>query len=328
MDFGEVLGKSWKIIWKHKVLWLFGLLASCSRASGGGSGGGGGGGGGASSSSGNGSFWPGGENLLNQLQQFFDTTPVWLVVTIVLSVICLIVVVAIVLGTIGRIGLVRGAWQADEGVERLTFGQLLRQSLPYFWRVLLLVILFFFVSVLIGLVLIVPVILLTVFTLGCGLICLIPLLIVFFWLIEAWLEQSIVAVVGEDLGVIEGLQRGWSVIQKNPGQVAVMALILNLGAGIVGVVMVLPVLAIVLPALAGAIGASYAESQYILTTGIVITVALLCLYIPVALLVKSVVIAYLGSAWTLTFRRLTGGKPALDLEPLPGGDELAEAGAD
>jgi len=41
MDYGEVLQKAWKIIWKHKILWLFGLLASCGRGGGGGSGGGG-----------------------------------------------------------------------------------------------------------------------------------------------------------------------------------------------------------------------------------------------------------------------------------------------
>ena len=40
MNFGEILTKAWKIIWKFKVLWIFGILASCGQ--GGGSGGGGG----------------------------------------------------------------------------------------------------------------------------------------------------------------------------------------------------------------------------------------------------------------------------------------------
>ena len=42
-NFGETLTRSWQIVWKHKVLWIFGILASCSRGGGGGSGGGGGG---------------------------------------------------------------------------------------------------------------------------------------------------------------------------------------------------------------------------------------------------------------------------------------------
>jgi hypothetical protein len=32
VDFGEVLSSAWKTIWKHKVLWSFGILASCRRA--------------------------------------------------------------------------------------------------------------------------------------------------------------------------------------------------------------------------------------------------------------------------------------------------------
>jgi hypothetical protein len=27
-DFGKVLSRSWQIIWKHKVLWIFGILAN------------------------------------------------------------------------------------------------------------------------------------------------------------------------------------------------------------------------------------------------------------------------------------------------------------
>ncbi len=39
MDFGEVFSKAWKIIWKYKILWLFGIFASCSGGGGGGGGG-------------------------------------------------------------------------------------------------------------------------------------------------------------------------------------------------------------------------------------------------------------------------------------------------
>jgi hypothetical protein len=30
MDYGEVLTRAWQIIWKHKVLWIFGIFAGCS----------------------------------------------------------------------------------------------------------------------------------------------------------------------------------------------------------------------------------------------------------------------------------------------------------
>ncbi len=35
MDYGEVLSKAWKIAWKFKVLWIFGILASCGQSRGG-----------------------------------------------------------------------------------------------------------------------------------------------------------------------------------------------------------------------------------------------------------------------------------------------------
>jgi len=28
MDYGNVLSRAWQIIWKHKVLWIFGILAA------------------------------------------------------------------------------------------------------------------------------------------------------------------------------------------------------------------------------------------------------------------------------------------------------------
>jgi len=40
-NLGEVLTTSWKTIWKHKVLWVFGILASFARGGGGSSAGGG-----------------------------------------------------------------------------------------------------------------------------------------------------------------------------------------------------------------------------------------------------------------------------------------------
>ncbi len=29
MDFGNILTRAWQISWKHKALWLFGILAAC-----------------------------------------------------------------------------------------------------------------------------------------------------------------------------------------------------------------------------------------------------------------------------------------------------------
>ncbi len=51
-----------------------------------------------------------------------------------IAVVCIFWIIAIFLGTIGKIGLIRGAWQVEGGAENLIFGQLFSESTPYFWR--------------------------------------------------------------------------------------------------------------------------------------------------------------------------------------------------
>ena len=127
-NFGEVLSRAWQIIWKHKVLWIFGILASCSQGGRGFNSGSNGGGG-------NGGTGPG--NLPPQLERFFETiaqNAVPIIATVI-SLVCIVWILAIFLGTIGRIGLIRRTWQAEGGTESLIFGQLFSESTPYFWRV-------------------------------------------------------------------------------------------------------------------------------------------------------------------------------------------------
>src|SRR5688572_19117784 len=124
-NFGEVLTRAWQIIWKHKVLWVFGIFAGCGR-------GGGGGSGGQVSGSGDQTF-PQIEQYIQQLGRWIEDNP-WIVAIFVLLVV-LLLIVSIFLGTIGRIGLIRGTYQAEIGAERLNFGELFSESMPYFWRV-------------------------------------------------------------------------------------------------------------------------------------------------------------------------------------------------
>ena len=35
-DIGKILSRAWQILWKYKVLWIFGLLLALSGAGGGG----------------------------------------------------------------------------------------------------------------------------------------------------------------------------------------------------------------------------------------------------------------------------------------------------
>ncbi len=199
MDFGEVLGSAWKIIWKHKVLWIFGIFAGCSR--GGGGGGGGGGRGGTGITPPNGNYTPL-ENSLIQFGNYIQTHP-WVIALFVL-VALLIIVLALLLGTMGRIGLIRGTLRADSGAEHLGFAELWDESRPYFWRILLFSVIIFLLLLVVVVAIAVLAVGVAAVTLGIGAICLIPLICLLVpaaWLLGIIIQQAESAIVIENLGI-------------------------------------------------------------------------------------------------------------------------------
>jgi hypothetical protein len=310
MNYGELFEKAWRIIWKHKVLWLFGILASCTARSGGS-----GGGSGVQQSFDSGTM-PGQDpffRLFPGLQNFFfnlerglqDGTAVPVIFGIGAALVCLgliIWVITLVLGTFGRIGLTRGAWLADEGAARLTFGQLWNDSKPYFWRVLLLTVLLTVFGLLAGVLLIIPIIFFSVITLGCGLILLIPLFIILAWLISVWLELTVVAIVNENLSIMDGIRRAWEIIRSNLGPTILVSLIMFIGSLILYLIIGLPFLAVVLPVIFGI----FSQTEAGMITGLIVAGVLLLLYLPFAILLGGGIQSYIGTVWTLFFRRRTG----------------------
>lgn len=292
-NFGEVLTRAWQIIWKHKVLWIFGVFAGCSRGGGGGSTGGGGGGSGVE---------PGTPNPFPEIQRVFEQMGQWIsdnpwIVAVFVLIILVLVILGIFLGTIGRIGLIRGTYQAEQGAERLILGELFSESMPYFWRV-------FGLSLLIGLmflVIFIPLILFGVITAGVGFVCILPLLCLLIpisWAITVVIEQANAAIVLENLGVGDGLRKGWEVVRANVGTMIVMALILFVSAAVIGILLAIPVIITVIPAaIAMAAGG---ERNSLLIAGVCCAV-----YFPILLILNGILTAYIQSAWALTYMRLT-----------------------
>jgi hypothetical protein len=318
MNLGEVLSKAWKIIWKNKILWIFGILASCGRS---------GGGGGNSNfnfnnngagkdlfNNGNNPFsngqFPGMEALSRNLEQFFGSSGAQTWIPIVIGIFCLLFILALVfifLGTIGRIGLIKGTLLTENGQEPLSFGQVWSASTPYFWRVFLLNLVIGLVVGVAFLILLVPMILLSIATLGIGMLCLIPiicLLVPVGMAINIIIEQANVAMVVEDLGMMDAIKRGWQVCRENIGPVVVVALVILVGGGIIGFVIAIPMFLVLVPLFIGV----FSKDQSILSTGLVTAGVLLCCLIPVITVLEGILTSYIGSVWTLTFLRLTEKK--------------------
>ena len=292
MDFGAILSRSWQIIWKHKILWFFGILAGCSSAN-------------AGSSNLRFTYEA---DLPPRLQYFFNNTPGWVTASLIGLVILFVIVaviLAIFLGTIGRVGVIRGAIQADQNTRKPEFSELFNGSMPYFWRVFglnvlvgLAVALIFGAFVAIG-------ILGSIVTLGLGLLCFIPmlcLLVPVSWVIGVVLEQANIAIVVEDLGIMPGLQRAWEVVKNNAGNYIVLALILVLGVGFIGGLIIgLPVALVVVPA---ALGTLVGTDQS-MSGGFLLTALCIAAYLPIAIFLNGILQAYIKTAWTLTYLRLT-----------------------
>jgi hypothetical protein len=313
MDFGRILKRAWEIIWNHKVLWIFGILAGCGRQAGGS--GGGSGGQGPSYQFEGGDF----EYMPREVERFFEDfgrtlgdIPEETFIFVAIGLVVLVLIMALiffVISTYGRVALVKGTVQVEDGAEKLAFGQLTQDSMPYMLRALGLNFLIFLVYLVIGLGVAIAVVLLGVLTLGIGVICVLPLvcvLIPVMWFVGVIVEQSNVALVVDDLGVMDSIQKGWSVVRENIGSMIVMGLILILGGLIVSFVIGLPLLFVLAPVMAAVIGGAVSESLELILGGVGFYLLCTVLYIPVLLVLGGILTAYIESAWTLTYLDLTG----------------------
>lgn len=293
MNFGEVFARAWQIIWRNKVLWIFGLLAGLA----------------ATGDNGNGLRFEYSSDRAPWLNNFFDNIPGWAWLLLVLAGLVLLVLV-IVLSAIGRAGLMRGAWLADAGETGLTFTRLFAEGRTYFVRVLLLEILL----VALGLTLIVALLFPALFTFGIALICLWPLfclLVPAFIALSVLSKLAIAAITGENLGVMDGLRRGWEVLRANLLQIAAVAFVLLLGGFVISAVVGIPAMAMLAPL-------AYNAGR----TGAIVGVVLFVLYLPILLAVSGLLTAYVDSVWTVAFRRLTGRALAPAAEPVIPQSEL------
>jgi len=314
-NFGEVLTKAWQIIWKHKVLWIFGILASCGQGSGGGNSGGGG----------NTGFDTPYRNLSPQASRWVEmiTQNIQTYVAITVAVICVIWIITIFLSTVGKVGLIRGASLADGGEENLIFGQLFSESMPYFWRVLGLNLilmlpafiiavgaaafaLFAIVGVAAGSSGNEPLAVLGIIPIMIGCVC---LLIPVMFVLRMIFRQAERAIVLEELAVLPSLSRGWEVFRANLGPIIVMAIILAIIGVVAGLIISIPIFLVVFPTVF-----AFAMGQGETYSPLIFMGICLCIYVPVALVLQGIMTAYIESAWTLTYMRIT--QPQQDNTPL------------
>jgi hypothetical protein len=234
----------------------------------------------------------------------------------------------------GQIGLARGTVRAEEGADKLSFGEL--WDTKYFRRVFLLNFIIGLAGFLLVLLITIPLIFSFIGIAGTGeqtalpamfglIACLLPLICVLAiagWLASIWISLSQNAIVVEDLGVRDGFKRGWQIFRENLANTVAMGLIIGILGFFANLIVGLPLFVIGLPALLAFVGGAAAGSEGVVI-GSVLLFMLCCLaYLPVLLLGSGIVNSYTGTAWTLTFMRLAGttapaATPVLPDAPLP-----------
>jgi hypothetical protein len=308
IDYGWVLKRAWEITWKFKSLWVLGILASCSS---GGGGGGSGGGGSGSSYQFNGET----DRRFLEFERWLRSIPeeTWITIAIVVGVaVLLLSVVALVLGILGQAGLIAGFHQVEPNGS-VTLGEAWRIGRANFWRLLGVRIIFWLAGILAAILLVAMAVPAILGTMGIGFICLIPLLCVLVpvgVLVGVYVMLTQVALVTEALEVKEAFRRSWEIFRSNLGPVILVALIVIFGSLVIQLVLALPLIAAVVPALAGlAFGTDQSS-----TTGLVTAGVCLAVYLPLLIVANGILQTYVSGVWTLSWRQWTGrakGEPAL-----------------
>jgi len=308
MDFGEILTKAWKTIWKHKILWLFGILAGCGASSGGGGGGGGGSTAPGATQSGT---WDGPSFLSPSaqrgLEDFFQTLadiPVWVWVVIAIGVLVLIFILSVLflmVGTLGTTGVIKGtgmADDADEDAKPLSLGAIFKGLKPHYWKVFLLNIGLRVVGFILTIIFALPIILFAVCTCFLGLFLLVPI----GWFINLMVNFTTIAIVEEGKGIFEGIGQAWQVITRHLGNVVVMFLILGIGQLVIGLIIGLPMIFAFAPLLINLVVTGFQQ----FAVGLIISGILFLIFLPILIILGGMLRAYVLASWTLTYRRLTG----------------------
>ena len=320
VNIGEILSKSWKIIWKFKVLWLFGILAGCSTSSGN-----------RFNYNTNSSDWNSSTRQMpDYFQRFFNMQPGHMfqsffqqytaLIAVMIVLMCVLWLVFFFLGFVGKTGLIKGAAQADGGAESLKFGPLWKESMPYFWKIAGLNLMITLPVTILIIILLTGMAVAGYFSFkdgspSMGMGALLVVAMGFFvmvlcvigiisFILNMILDQAQNALILENKGIIEAWVRGWNIFKSAWVTFVVLAIIMAIIGGVAGLIMSIPLVTIMIPA---GIGLAINKGKDIFVP-IAIAAGMFILYMPVLMVLSGILQSYSQTVWTLTFLRLTAPK--------------------
>ena len=282
IDIGEVVSQTWQITWKNKILWvfgmIFGLFFSILMPI---------------------AFMP---TFLPVLIRDADRGFTSVFMGVVFAIIALVFLAMFPISVMTQTSITVGVVKLDQEQERLPLVEMFKRGLPFFWRVLGLLLLFFVAMMLFNLVLQALIFLLAILTFGLGTLCAIPLLMLMYpviFLVTLWMEQSMNGIVIDGMTVVEAIKHGWNLIRQNLFPVGLMAIVVYVGVGMISSVAVIPMMS---PAFLFPFIYLNGELNWII---VLIGLAAQLIFIPLTALFFGWSFAFTKSAWVLTYLRLT-----------------------
>lgn len=290
-DFGEVLKRAWQITWKNKVLWIigisFGFFASLMFPV---------------------MFLPFLFPLLVRDSRMDLVLPALAVFIVIFSLFMLVLYPVSVLA---QTSLTLGVLNAEQNDERFSARELLKKSVPFFWRVLGMMLLFAAGMTLIIMIIQAIALLFMLLTLGFGAICIAPLSFLMYpamYVAIVWMEQATNGIIIDNMTVMDAARHGWNLVRSNLLSVAVLALIVYFGIGIVTSVAIVPLM---IPIFIAPFGFIEQEVNWIIVS---ISIVGAVAFIPLFAIISGWSMIFTKSTWVLTYLRLTRH---LKLQPLP-----------
>lgn len=205
-----------------------------------------------------------------------------------------------------------GVLRAERGDEKLSFMELIRESLPFFRRILGIMLLFTVGMMAVTFAFSALQTALSVVTLGIASICLAPFSLLLYPLMFGgyiWMEQSMAGIVVDHMNVTEAAKQGWQVIRNNIAGIAVIGLVLYFGVSILGLIAAMPML-VPFFAFPFAMGVDEFNRSILVIARVCATI-----YLPRFAVFQGAMIALMKAGWILTYLRLTRSPK---LQALPG----------
>ena len=302
MDFGKILKIAWEVIWTHKViLWFGSLMAVPSIIMG--------------LIMGVFFFFFNEENFPFFFNSYAPRPDNILPFAIVFLILFLVFIIfSYLMMALSFVGVLKGTIDLEKREDTVSFTELWSATRPYLGRVFgVFFLVFFSIFAFFGVIIFAGAIFGAV-TAGLGFICLMPFFLLILpleLLAYIFASLSMTAVIAEDLGVFDAIQRGWQVFKEKFWTLVLMGIILIFIQIALNMVIMLP-LQVAEFAFFFSVDMNSAFSdprEFFKVFAIIMAIV-----IPLTSLVQALGLSYANATWMLTYLKITLPSPNLKVE--------------